>query len=225
MTFGSVYLGYGTSLNPSAEGLSLSVSTTDLKPEKSQSYEAGTKWDVYSSRLSLNAAYFRTEKTNARTPGINPGDPPTVLDGQQNVDGVEFGLAGSITQRWQGIGSYTFMRSRIVKSNTTSEVGREFSNSPRHSFNLWTNYRFPWDFELGGGANYVGERTNSTTTVRTASGYWLADVTAAYNVNERFTLRLNVSNLTNERYIDRIGGGHFVPGPGRLAMLTADFKF
>jgi catecholate siderophore receptor len=224
-TYGSVYFGYGTSLNPSAEGLSLSASTRDLKPERSQSYEAGTKWDVYSSRLSLNAAWFRTEKTNARTPGINPGDAPTVLDGRQSVDGVEFGLVGSLTQRWQGMGSYTFMRSRIAKSNNAAEVGREFSNTPAHSFNLWTNYRLPWNFELGGGANYVGERTNSTTTVRTAPAYWLADMTAAYHVNERFTLRLNVSNLTNERYIDRVGGGHFVPGPGRMAMLTTDFKF
>jgi catecholate siderophore receptor len=225
VTEGSVYFGYGTSLNPSAEGFSLSASTTDLKPEKSQSYETGVKWDVYANRLALNAAYFRTEKTNARTPGINPGDPPTVLDGQQNVDGLEFGLTGNVTLRWQTIGSYTFMRSEIRQSNTAIEVGREFSNTPRHSFNLWTNYRFPWRFDLGGGVNYVGDRTNSTTTVRTAPGYWLADLTAAYHVNERFTLRFNVSNLTDTQYIDRVGGGHFVPGPGRMAMLTTDFRF
>jgi catecholate siderophore receptor len=225
MEMGSIYFGYGTSLNPSAEGLSLTANTADLKPERTQSYEAGTKWDLYSNRLSMNAAYFRTDKTNARTPGINPGDAPTVLDGEQNVRGIEFGVFGSITDRWQGFTSYTFMSSRIERSNNAAEVGREFSNTPRHSFNVWTDYRFPWRVDLGGGVSYVGERTNSTTTVRTAPGYALLDMTAAYHVNERFTLRLNGTNLTNKAYIDRLGGGHFVPGPGRMAMLTADFAF
>jgi catecholate siderophore receptor len=223
---GSIYFGYGTSMNPSAEGLSLSVATTDLKPEKSQSYEAGVKWDFYAGRLSVNTGIFRTKKANARTPGINPGDPPTVLDGSQHVNGVEFGLVGSITDRWQAMGAYTFMRSEISKSNNAAEVGREFGNTPRHSFNVWTNYRLPWNFDLGGGATYTGDRFNgNTTTARMAPGYWLADATAAYQVSEDFTLRLNVSNLTNSAYIDRVGGGHFVPGPGRMAMLTADFGF
>ena len=223
---GSFYFGYGTSLNPSSEGLSLTASTADLKPEKSRSFEAGTKWDLAINRLSVNAAVFRTEKTNARTPGINPGDPPTVLSGREDVDGVELGLSGNITERLQAMGSYTFMRSRIAKSNDSVLVGREFGNTPRHSFNVWGNYRFPRDFELGGGLNYTSARFNSAANNRRlAESFLVADATAAYHFNEQFTLRLNVSNLTNTRYIDRIGGGHFVPGPGRMAMLTADFGF
>jgi catecholate siderophore receptor len=223
---GSFYFGYGTSLNPSSEGLSLTTSTTDLKPEMSRSYEAGTKWDVITNRVAVNAAWFRTEKNNARTPGVNPGDPPTVLDGKQNVDGVEFGVSGNVTDRLQAISSYTYMRSRIARSNNAAEVGREFGNTPRHSFNFWTNYRFPQHFDLGGGITYTGARFNgNTNTSRLAEGYWLADATAAYRVNEQLTLRLNVNNVTNVRYIDRIGGGHFVPGPGRMAMLTLDYGF
>jgi catecholate siderophore receptor len=222
---GSVYFGYGTSLNPSAEGLSLTASTADLKPEKSRSYEAGTKWDLYSNRLAVNAAYFRTEKTNARTPGINPGDAPTVLDGEQHVDGVEFGLVGNITARWQGIGGYTFMRSRIDRSNNAAEAGREFGNTPRHSFNIWNSYQFPWSIDVGGGASYVGDRFNNNTSGRTAPAYWLVDATAAYHVNERLTIRFNAANLLDERYIDRVGGGHFVPGPGRSVMVTTAFQF
>jgi catecholate siderophore receptor len=181
---------------------------------------------MVSNRLSANAAYFRTEKTNARTPGINPGDPSTVLDGEQRIDGVEFGLVGLVTDRWETFGSYTFMRSEILTSNNAAEVGREFGNTPRHSFNIWTNYKFPWRLDLGGGINYVGERYNgNTSTARLAPAYWVADLTAAYHVSEQLTLRVNVGNLTDERYIDRIGGGHFIPGPGRSAMLTMDVGF
>ena len=71
---GSVYVGLGTSMNPSTEGLSLSASTANVDPERSRSYEAGLKWDLLGGRLGTTAAVFRTEKTNARTPGLNPGD-------------------------------------------------------------------------------------------------------------------------------------------------------
>ena len=54
----------------------------------------GTKWDLLRQQLSATAAIFRTEKTNARTPGVNPGDPPTVLAGKQSVNGFEFGISG-----------------------------------------------------------------------------------------------------------------------------------
>jgi catecholate siderophore receptor len=63
------------------------------------------------------------------------------------------------------------------------------------------------------------------STARRAPGYWLADLTAAYHLNEQLTLRLNINNLTDERYIDRVGGGHFIPGAGRSAMMTMDVGF
>jgi catecholate siderophore receptor len=210
---GSVYLGLGTSLNPSTEGLSLSASTAALDPEKSRSIEAGTKWDLLGGRLGFNTAAFVTSKTNARTPGVNPGDPPTVLQGEHTVSGVEVGANGNLNDRWQVFGGYTFMDSEITRSNNAAEVGREFGNTPNHSFSLWTAYRLPHGVEVGGGAQYVGDRFNSNTSARTAPGYWVADAMAAYRVSEQLTLRVNGLNIANERYIDRVGGGHFIPAP------------
>ena len=48
---------------------------------------------------------------------------------------------------------------------------------------------------------------------------------AAYDVNERLSLRLNCNNLLDQRYIDRVGGGHFIPGAGRSASLTTCLEF
>jgi catecholate siderophore receptor len=222
---GSIYMGAGTSLNPSTEGLSLSASTVALDPETSRSVEAGTKWDVLGGRIGLNAAVFNTTKTNARTPGINAGDPPTVLQGAHTVSGLEVGVNGNVTDRWQVFGGYTFMDSEITRSNNADEVGKEFGNTPNHSLSLWTAYQLPWRIDLGGGAQYVGDRFNNNTGTRTAPAYWVLDAMAAYRVTDQLTLRVNGLNITNERYIDRISGGHFVPGPGRSVMLTADVGF
>jgi catecholate siderophore receptor len=229
---GSIYFGSGTSFNPSIEagntGLSLAGNSVNLEPEETLSFELGTKWDFFKERLSVSAAIFRTEKTNARTPSVNPGDPPLVLDGEQVVEGVELGVAGSITEDWKVIGGYTYLRSEIKQSNTSSEIGAEFGNTPEHSLSLWTTYALPGDFEVGAGAQFVGDRFNnlsSNAAVRKAPDYWLFDAMAAWQVNKNLTLRLNIFNLADERYIDRVGGGHFIPGAGRSAVLTASLRF
>ena len=73
----SVYAGYGNVVQPLGRGaVARPPTTAALAPEKTRSYELGTKWDVAAAGSRSTAALFRTEKTNARTPGVNPGDPP-----------------------------------------------------------------------------------------------------------------------------------------------------
>ncbi|MEZ5312779.1 MAG: TonB-dependent siderophore receptor [Thermoanaerobaculia bacterium] len=225
---GSVYAAFGTSFNPSAEGntgLSLDESTVLLDPERSRSFELGAKWELADRRLLATAALFQTEKTNARTPGIDPGDPPTVLEGRQRVRGFEIGLTGRLTERWLAFASYTRLESEVLESNNPDELGNELANAPRNSFSCWTSYRFASRLELGGGVQFVDDRWNNPRNTRRAPSYWLAEASVAYDVNERLTLRLNADNLANERYIDRVGGGHFIPGAGRSVALTTQLTF
>jgi catecholate siderophore receptor len=229
---GSIYVAYGTSFNPSAEGLTLSSSPTaannfDTDPEESRTFEVGTKWDLFNNRANVSLAVFRTEKTNARTEDPADASDILVLDGEQRVDGIEVGAAGRLTEKWQVYGGYAYLVSEITKSNNPREKGNEINNTPRHSFSLWTTYDLPWNLQIGGGAQYTDSRYNSNTEVnrRHAPSYILFDAMAAWNVSENFTLRLNVYNLADEEYIDRVGGGHFVPGAGRSAVLTASLKF
>ncbi|MBB5039530.1 TonB-dependent receptor [Prosthecobacter dejongeii] len=224
--YGSIYFSYGTSFNPSIDtnvGLGLTAAVADLNPEENRSYELGTKWDLFDERLSLTAALFRSEKTNART-----NDPilGTVLAGDQVVQGVEFGLAGNITKDWQVFAGYAYMESEVRDSAVVAELGQSLGNTPDHSFNIWTTYNLPFRVQVGFGAQYVGDRQNgNSNTSRTAPGYWTCDAMLNYQVNDKFNVRLNVYNLADERYIDRVGGGHFVPGAGRSAALTASYKF
>lgn len=228
---GSIYFGYGTSFNPSAEGLTLSTTATaannlDIDPEQSNTMELGTKWDLLQDKLQFTAAVFRTDKTNART--FDPADTAdtVVLDGSQRVQGIEFGFAGSITDKWRVFGGYTYLDSEVVESNNPLEVGREVMNTPKQSANLWTVYDLPHGFQVGGGVQFTDTRYNSnSSTAREAPGFCLFDAMVGYEVNENFSLRLNLYNLADEEYIDRVGGGHFIPGAGRSAVLTASFKF
>lgn len=222
---GSIYASYGTALNPSLEGLSYGTANTAIDPEKTYTFEAGSKWDFLGGRLLLTGAGFRVEKTNARTPGLLPGDPVQVLEGRQRVSGVELSTTGSFTRAWQIFSAYTFLDSETVESNTPAEIGKELVNTPRNSFNLWTTYELPRRLNLGGGLRFIGSRFGNTTNTRFVEGYWTADLMASYPVTQNVDLRLNIYNLTDEYYFDRLGGGHLIPGPGRSATVSLGFKF
>ena len=47
----------------------------------------------------------------------------------------------------------------------------------------------------------------------------------SYEVNRMLTLRLNGTNLADTQYVDRVGGGHYIPGPRRQVILSADLSF
>ncbi len=222
---GAVYASYGTSLNPSLEGLSYNTANMVIDPEKTYTVEVGSKWDFFGGRMLLSSAVFRVEKQNARTPGVLPGDPPQVLQGKQRVDGLELSVEGNITREWQLLAGYTFLDSTTVESNVPAEIGKQLVNTPPNSFNVWTTYRLPSGFHFGGGARFVGRRFGNTINTRFVDAYWTFDLMASYPLTNHVDLKLNLYNLTDKFYFDRIGGGHIVPGPGRAAMLSTSLRF
>src|SRR5262245_11005368 len=225
MEVGSLYLAYGTSLSPSLEGLSYNTANTVIEPEKTYNLELGSKWDLLNERLSLSGAIFRVEKTNARTPGILPDDPLQVLRGRQRVDGIELGVSGAVTRAWRVFGAYTLLDGEIIRSNTPLEVGRVIQNTPRNSFSIWSTYEFRRRLEIGGGPRFVGRRFGNNTNTRQVDSYWTMDAMASFPVTNHFDLRINLYNLNDAYYFDRLGGGHLIPGYGRSVMVSTAFRF
>jgi len=222
---GAIYASYGTSMNPSLEGLSYNTANTVIDPEKTYTLEAGSKWDFFSGRVLLSGAIFRVEKLNARTPGLSPAEPAQVLEGKQRVSGAELSLEGNLTRAWRVLAGYTFLDSVTVDSNNTTEIGKELVNTPPNSFNVWTTYSLPSGLHFGGGARFVDRRYGNTINTRVVDAYWTFDVMASYPLSKHIDLKLNLYNLADKLYFDRIGGGHIVPGPGRSAMVSTSFRF
>ncbi len=222
----NIYAGAGTSVNPSIENMTQttpSEALAALKPERSRTVELGAKWDGFDGKLLLTAAIFRTDKKNARTPGL-PGEPATVLEGRQRVDGIEIGATGWITSRWQLIASYTYLDTSIIRSNTPEQLGNRLANVPDHSGTIWSTYKIRGGPELGGGVRYVGTRYTNVTNNRRLDDYWLVDATVGYDLSSSVSIRANLFNIFDERFPDQISGGHFVPGPGRSAVATLSFR-
>jgi catecholate siderophore receptor len=228
---GSIYFDYGTSWNPSAETLSLSVGSANIKPEENETFEFGTKWDFFHNRLSVRGSVFRTEKTNARE--TDPADASNVVDGgDQRVDGFELAVSGHLTKEWQIFASYDYLDSEVVSSKFFPDaVGKPLNNVPRNTFSLWTTYDLPWKFEIGGGLNVVSSRTANTATlkpnvaVEQADGYWTLNALIKYKASKRITVQANIYNLTDNYYLDQIHPAHVIPGAGISALFSTSFTF
>ncbi len=117
------------------------------------------------------------------------------------------------------------MKSDIAASNTAAEIDNALALTPEHTLSLWTTFELPWDVSLGGGAQYMDAVFRNATNTAVVPSYWVINALASYEVNQHLTLRLNVNNLANASYVDRIGGGHYIPGPRRSVQLSSSVKF
>jgi catecholate siderophore receptor len=237
----SVYISYGTASTP--PGISAgdqnsngnngtgNLANTVLEPEDSESFELGAKVNVFNDALALSAALFKTTRKNAQIQ-IDAGIYAQV--GETQVQGVELGVSGNITPKWQAFGGYTYMDSELVRGAYNGvNQGDPLANTPKNTFSLFTTYRVIRPLSLGGGAYYVSKTFggNQGGAGGGANGiylpaYWRYDAFASYTINDKMDLQLNVQNLTDERYFTKTNGTHHAdPAPGRQAILTLNVKY
>ncbi|MFZ0268232.1 TonB-dependent receptor [Caulobacter sp.] len=237
----SLYVSYGTASTP--PGVSAgdqnsngtngtgNLANTVLEPEDSESFELGAKVNVFDDALALSAALFKTTRKNAQIQ-IDSGVYAQV--GETQVQGVELGVSGNITPKWQAFGGYTYMDSELVRGAYNGvNQGDTLANTPEHTFSLFSTYRVTRPLSLGGGAYYVSKTFggNQGGAGGGANGvylpsYWRYDAFVSYAVNAKVDLQLNIQNLTDERYFTKTNGVHHAdPAPGRQAILTLNVKY
>ncbi len=256
----SLYGGYGTSKTPSSAtvrlGCGVPATTTAadpcaVAPETARNYEVGAKAGLFGRRLELTAALFRNERTNYRVPSNDPALPANlqVLDGRSRVDGIALGASGTITPAWTIFANYTYLDGRVIQSISNRDraagvvdlqAGQRLIQTPEHSGSLFTTYKLPFGLELGYGLTYQGSfATNvpvaGTPIQFTVPDYLIHRAFAAYTLATRWTVQLNVQNLTDEKYVTTVRnnvntatgvtGGWATPGDRRQATLSLFHNF
>lgn len=230
---GTVYLGWGTSFNPSAEGLSfinsgrnLTVGDSKLDPETNRSVELGTKWQLFNSALNVDAALFRIEKDNARVP--DPSTPGfNVLAGEQIVTGFSFNATGSLNSYVAVSAGYTWLDSEQSRTTQLTVLpGTSLANVPEHTYSAWLTWTPIPALALGAGGRYVDERIAVITQpLKSVPDYFALDAMASYQMTDNVRLKLNLTNFTDEYYFDQLHPFHVVPGPGFGAVFAVNFDY
>ncbi|MEJ5991892.1 TonB-dependent siderophore receptor [Ramlibacter sp. PS3R-8] len=243
----SYYASYGTSYNTSADAYQYAVTigpttprSANTPPEKSRNFEVGAKFDLFAKRALLGIAAFYSEKYNERNTDPDVAATQELLSGKRHAAGLEFNLAGQITPRWDIFYNQTWIPdARIDQSNVPAEVcfngvcgpntaqqlGDRPGLTPRHSANLWTTYRVLPRVRVGAGINFRGSQQAEGNRTITAESFTTLDLMAEYTINQVWSARLNLSNVTNELYADALYRGFYVPGTERRAQLTVKAMF
>jgi catecholate siderophore receptor len=198
----------------------------NLDPEKSRSLELGTKWDLFDEKLSLTAAVFKTEKTNARSYDPITGD--VALTGNNEVRGFEVGATGHLSERWEVMAGYTYLDAKTTRyaDSTANFDGNRSKFIAPNSASLWSTYLLTEHWKIGGGATYMDKRYVDDANLKSLDAYWRYDAMVAYRVNKNLDLQFNVLNLTDETLYDASHVGVFATvAPGRSAEMTANLRF
>ncbi len=232
---GSIYLSYATSSNPSGENLGQAggadgpaggAAINDLKPERSKTWELGTKWDLLDNNLSVTAAVFETKKTDARSTDPITGD--VSLAGSNRVRGAEISVTGAITPQWNIWAGYTYLDPKVLEYRSGNNVydGKQMKFIAKQSATLWTTYDVLPQLTIGGGVSYVGKRYADDVNRLVLPSHTRYDAMARYQVNKQLSLQFNVNNITNTEVYDASHVGIFANvGPGRSYMLSASYRY
>jgi catecholate siderophore receptor len=218
----SVYAMYGTSFDPSAEGLSLSASTADLAPERSHTIETGIKWDP-NKYLLLSGALFRTVMSNLRE--ASPTDPTIqILAGTARSQGFELQAQGYVTRDWLVLAGFTYLDTSIL-SSPNGDRGSQLQNAPRDNLRLFSAYDLSSKLTIGGGVNYTSSRVPGTVVDangfrQEVPGYWSTSALARYRIANRINLQINVDNIANRRFYSGLDDNHVNVSAGRSALLS-----
>jgi catecholate siderophore receptor len=230
---GNVYLSYGSSVTPpGTANFTLSAQSNNqnspsVKPQESTNVEVGTKWDLGGDRLSVTGALFRTDNTNVIFTVDATTVPPLYnQDDAQLVKGVTLGALGRITDRWEILANFGFMDTE-QRSQNPANNGRPLVLTPAFATSVWSTYQVSNKLTVGGGIRHTDAVAVNAANTITAPGYKIVDALAEYDVNSHLSLRLNVNNVTNERYIRNVNnnGGRYNPGYPRSVMLSTNVGF
>lgn len=191
----------------------LIVPNPALKPERSESLEAGVLQGFAAGKYALSATYFHNFFRNK----IDLQFAPCFCQGQYvNVNrelahGAELELYARFSSRLSAVAGYTHLSSQILERPFAffpfEQPGAPLLRRPKHSGSLLVTYaRRGWGAQAAG--TFVGRRPDSDFfgfNVDHAAGYARFDLAGWYALNRHVTAYANLENLTDRAYQEVVG--------------------
>lgn len=233
-TSGDTYLyGVGTQLSPTVVQngntvANANLTTLNTPPEKSRNFEVGGKWELFEGKSLLGLALFHSEKYNERNTDVDSAANQYLLSGKRHATGLEFNFAGRLSAAWEMFYNHTWIpEARIDVSSATGNMrqGDRPGLTPEHSASLWSTYRVAPLWRVGAGLNYRGKQSPLINSTLNTAAFTTVDAMVEHTLSDNTVLKLNVSNLSNQRYIDQVYSSFYIPGSPRRVELSLKTLF
>lgn len=226
----SLYASYSESFKPNS---SIATQIDSLPPEQGQSWEMGSKVELVNG-VTGTLALFDIAKRNVMVNELVNGETVTRTAGRVRSQGVEFDVAGQLTDSLSAIATYAYTDARVTED--PDNKGNQMANVARNSASLFlaqalgsTGWQGGDDLRVGAGARYVGRRAGDAANSFTLDDYTVADAFISYSLpinNYRVKWQLNVKNIFDKTYYPSSGGNLRVAvGEPRQFVLRASVDF
>ncbi len=196
-----------------------------LDPAETEQFELGAKFELFNNAI-FTAAYFDISQPLA---ALNENDLFGYI-GSQNHRGAEVTLSGNLTDSLRLVAGGLYLDAEIANPNDPSLNGKRPSSVPEFQFNLFADYEvsFLQGLALNSGFFYTGDRFADNRNNFKVDDYVRLDLGARYRFKlggQSLTARLNLRNVTDERFIEGISFGQFLFGSPRAAFLSLAVEF
>jgi catecholate siderophore receptor len=222
----SLYASHSVSFLPSSgdQFSSLTDLTKALEPERFRNHEVGAKWDV-ADRLSITTAAYRLDRTNTRSP--HPTDPTrTVQAGRQRTTGVELGVTGRVTSRWEVAGAYANQRARIIQTTSAAAAGAKVPLVPRTTVSLWNRYQLLPPVGVGIAVVHRAAMFAALDNKVTLPGHTEVDAALFLVLRDNLRAQANLENLFNvDYYATAHSNNNITPGSPRALRVSLTTSF
>jgi len=195
-----------------------------LDASKGVNYEAGIKADWLDKRLLTTLAVFKADQEGLATPTGEYNEYGQTIYAGVDVEskGVEFEATGKLTDNLDLVFGYTALKLGGLDGVDT------YPWVPRRSANLLLSGRLPGYKALSWGVggrwqSRISNAESSGFTVRQGS-YAVLDGFVGWDFLPDATLRLNVRNVTDEKYINTLRYSGYYGAP-RNYTLSLDWRF
>lgn len=215
------YLSYAESFGPT--GAVNPESGEPYKPETGRQYEAGVRYQPPGRKESYSAAIFDLRRKNYITYDASFMPRQT---GEVSVRGLELEATAELASRLNLTASYSYTpRAIVTASSNPEQIGKQMTAVPRNRLSVWADYRFGNGVKVGLGARYVGStRGDGESAPAPLPAVTLFDAMVGYDI-DRWSLALNLRNLTNKTYIANCSYGNCYYGYPRTAVATATYRW
>lgn len=211
-----------------------------LKPVKGTQIEVGFKGDFFHKNLNVSLAGYRVVERNKAledqnlAPICGRTGTSTCYNaaGKVRSQGIEAEMIGRLLPGWDINASYTYNDNVVLKDDSGLQ-GKAYSpNSPRHLFKLWTHYRFAKPevtrnvWSVGAGVTAQSGTFGSNRMV-TQGAYVVANAQVGYQLRPELNITVNVNNLSDTKYYQRLGNLYIYNyyGEPRNFMATVQSVF
>jgi iron complex outermembrane receptor protein len=222
----SVYGSYTQGFNP--QNSANRQAGGPFPPVRGNQLEFGLKNDLIKNALTTTVAVYQISQRNVLVP--IPNTNLRQATGEIISKGIELTVTGTIAKGWNLIANYAFNNTEVTESSIEEQIGRQFTNAPKNSGNIWTTYTISQHtlkgLKFGLGYKAMSERNTAigpNNPVLPAFGIW--DAMIAYHL-QGFDINLNLNNITDKKYFTgSLNNAAAFYGVPRSFVLTLGYRF